>query len=266
MLLKQPLLAASLLMSAASFNANASVTDTIDTSDWVPICACFTAYAPNVETVEIQNSVSYIGAGNVGLLYSGGGNITWTRGNLFETLYDANHDLVSQIASVTPSYYDPSMGWKTIDAGDFDTSAGTMTWWGANAFVGYLNSINYGGSSQWRLPSAGSNPQNGSNPTDSEFLQLYYSLYYSDLGRNHFDLTFRWSKYWTGTEYAPDPNSAWTFDRYVASQYNNDKSNMFYAWVVSPGQVAAVPIPGAVWLFGSGLVGLLSLKRRGHVR
>jgi len=248
MLLKQPLLAASLLMSAASFNANASVTFTFD-----PGLPVYTAVTDNL--------VSYTGAGNVGLLYSSVNNITWTRyGNLFETLYDANHDLVNQIASVTPSYNDPSMGWKTIDAADFDTSTGTMTWWGANVFVDYLNSIYYGGSSQWRLPSAGSNPQNGSNPTDSELRQLFNS----ELDGTPFFYTFGAGKYWTGTEYAPDPNSAWSFDRYFASQYNNSKSNMFYAWVVSPGQMAAVPVPAAVWLFGSGLVGLLGLKRRGN--
>jgi len=30
--------------------------------------------------------------------------------------------------------------------------------------------------------------------------------------------------------------------------------------------IAAVPIPAAAWLFGSGLLGLLSLKRRGNIR
>ena len=34
------------------------------------------------------------------------------------------------------------------------------------------------------------------------------------------------------------------------------------AWAVHSGDVSAVPIPGAVWLFGSGLIGLLGLARR----
>jgi hypothetical protein len=41
-------------------------------------------------------------------------------------------------------------------------------------------------------------------------------------------------------------------------------------WMVNPtsgtvsyvGQVSAVPVPAAVWLFGSGLVGLVSIARR----
>ncbi len=35
-----------------------------------------------------------------------------------------------------------------------------------------------------------------------------------------------------------------------------------YAWAVMDGDVGAVPVPAAVWLFGSGLIGLLGLARR----
>jgi hypothetical protein len=50
----------------------------------------------------------------------------------------------------------------------------------------------------------------------------------------------------------------------MAASYGN-KGKQGYAWAVSPGQVAAVvPVPGAVWLMGSGLLGLLASKRRGH--
>ncbi|MEQ1638592.1 MAG: PEP-CTERM sorting domain-containing protein [Methylococcales bacterium] len=31
-----------------------------------------------------------------------------------------------------------------------------------------------------------------------------------------------------------------------------------------PGDVAVVPVPPAVWLLGSGLLGLLGLRRRGN--
>ncbi len=62
--------------------------------------------------------------------------------------------------------------------------------------------------------------------------------------------------YWSGSEYAPGPHDAWVFNTDVGVQYNNVKGNQLYAWAVRPGDVAAVPVPGAFWLFGSGLVAL----------
>ena len=35
-----------------------------------------------------------------------------------------------------------------------------------------------------------------------------------------------------------------------------------YSWAVHAGNVGAVPVPAAVWLFGSGLIELLGLARR----
>jgi hypothetical protein len=45
-------------------------------------------------------------------------------------------------------------------------------------------------------------------------------------------------------------------------QHYEDKTVPFYAWVVSSGQIPAVPVPGAFWLMGSGLLGLLCFRRR----
>ena len=39
-------------------------------------------------------------------------------------------------------------------------------------------------------------------------------------------------------------------------------SNYNYAWVVQSGDVGAVPVPAAVWLFGSGLIGMIGLMRK----
>ncbi len=57
---------------------------------------------------------------------------------------------------------------------------------------------------------------------------------------------------------AADPNDDY-FDRHLAFQ---DDYRFGYAWAVRDGDVGAVPVPAAVWLFGSGLIGLLGVARR----
>ncbi len=48
---------------------------------------------------------------------------------------------------------------------------------------------------------------------------------------------------------------------YGAQDYGFKSSNV-YAWAVKSGDVSAVPVPAAVWLFVSGLVGLVGFARR----
>ena len=70
-------------------------------------------------------------------------------------------------------------------------------------------------------------------------------------------------RYWSGTEYAPYTVSTWNFSFYSGNQYAFDKSMPnYYALAVRPGDVATVPVPAAVWLFGSGLLGLVGVARR----
>ena len=72
-------------------------------------------------------------------------------------------------------------------------------------------------------------------------------------------------EYWSGSEYAPSPNLAWLFNTIGGFQGKYYKYDQLYAWAVRPGDVAAVPVPGAFWLFGSAMVGLMGLKRRGSI-
>ena len=71
--------------------------------------------------------------------------------------------------------------------------------------------------------------------------------------------------YWSGSEYAPVPLNAWGFVTGNGYQSYGSKDSQLYAWAVRPGDVAAVPVPGAFWLFGSAMVGLMGLKRRGSI-
>jgi hypothetical protein len=71
--------------------------------------------------------------------------------------------------------------------------------------------------------------------------------------------------YWSSTEYAPDPTVAWSFDFGYGDQGYDVKTNGYYAWAVQSGNVGGasiVPVPAAVWLFGSGLLGLVSVGKQ----
>lgn len=71
--------------------------------------------------------------------------------------------------------------------------------------------------------------------------------------------------YWSATEYAPDANQAWYFIPVDGYQGDTYKTNPFlYAWAVHSGDVgvSTVSVPAAVWLFGSGLAGLIGFAHR----
>ena len=70
------------------------------------------------------------------------------------------------------------------------------------------------------------------------------------------------SVYWSGTEYAPDPNDAWLFSTSNGYQLNASKDGNFYAWAVRSGDVAAVPEPGVMGLLGIGALAWAGTKAR----
>lgn len=190
-----------------------------------------------------------------GLIYDDGLNITW--------LADANYAMTSGYDA------DGKMTWSQA-----------MTWAGNLAYSGYTD---------WRLPSTlQPDPSCGSqlNPGGSFGLQDYgYNctgsemghLFYNELGgvagqsittihNANYNLfqNVQSSLYWSGTEYAPNTDYEWIFYFNDGYQYLGNKaiSTGMYALAVRPGDVAAVPVPAAVWLFGSGLLGLIGIARR----
>ena len=244
MLQGKTLLAASLLFGLASFNAQATLTS---------------------ETVNGQN-----------LVYDSGNNTTWTQdANLLGTWEGAYQstsytNIVTAIINAsggvihdTPNAYDN--GTYNLTAADFG-SGGTVDWWAGQALVHYLNTQNYGGSSQWALPTQ-PDQNYGYNITNSQLGELFYNELGGTAGSSPIPSgpfsNVQAYAYWSGTEYASFPNNAWVFNTLIGYQGNGNKSYQVYAWAVSPGQVNAVPVPGAVWLFGTGMLGLLGLKRRG---
>ena len=76
------------------------------------------------------------------------------------------------------------------------------------------------------------------------------------------DLDFE--RYWAGTEF--DSLDAWGFFFGFGDQGISFKNNFHPAWAVRDGDVPpVVPIPAAVWLFASGLLGLAGFARRKKV-
>lgn len=158
---------------------------------------------------------------------------------------------------------------------------GSMNWTTAQSWIGAMNTNNYLGYSDWRLPttlqpdatcSSQSGGSSGAYCTGSEMGQLFYNELGGVPGQNistiHNNANYNLftnvqdSFYWSGTEYAPDTTYAWYFNMGNGDQGVDNKLNGDYVWAVRPGDVAAVPIPAAVWLFGSGLLGLLGVTRR----
>jgi len=229
--------------------------------------------------------------------------------------------------TTTEAYYDTVLGitWmadtKLIGSNSFGLSYGTeldtsnparqeilsdgrATWDGAMYWLGEMNSANYGGTDQWRLPTmvdtgisgcnlaytgtdCGWNVQTGTAATTiySEMAGMFYDTL-GNLSRrdtsgiapqlgwgltntgpfDNIHANFTNPKYyWTGLEYELDTNDAWNIGFSDGLQYHNDKVYESYVWVVHSGDVGidttVVPVPAAVWLFGSGLLGLIGFAR-----
>ncbi len=149
---------------------------------------------------------------------------------------------------------------------------GTMNWTAANAWAAGLN---VGGYTGWRLPTAlnadGSGPCGPDyNCINSELGHLFYteggltqgqSITSSAVLSNLFS-NMQTFIYWSGTEYAPNPNSAWYFSTINGVQNYGNKDNNRYAWAVRSGDV---PEPGVMGLLGIGALAWAGTrhKRRG---
>lgn len=121
----------------------------------------------------------------------------------------------------------------------------------------------------------------GYNMVNGEMGYLFYELLgnngkvaidgtervYGDYGlKNTDDFDNLWNTdYWSGTDYSPTLLSyAWNFKLIDGRNYYSNKSDGNLAIAVRPGEVYfnPVPIPGAVWLLGSGLVGLVGFRKK----
>jgi hypothetical protein len=182
------------------------------------------------------------------------------------------------------------------EAGNFRSSSLNLDWYEINDLIA---SININGIARWRLPTmidtgspgcdwsyggtdCGYNVQTTSGSTVySEMASLYYDTLgnlalYDTSGNPQAGGGLKntgpfsiWTTagYWTGLDYALNIDNAWLFDLPGGAQDGrlvDKRSGVPYAWPVHDGDVgtAIVPLPAAVCLFGSGLVGLAGISRR----
>jgi hypothetical protein len=164
-------------------------------------------------------------------------------------------------------------GWRLptvrpIDGSTFDTTFSNN----ATTDVGYAHTTTDGTDGGWR---------DGSNTPVSELGHMYY-VTLGNRGRctpddanpsscvvqDGYGLTntgpfsdVQSAGYWFGTEF--DTNNAWFIFHNFGNNGNDRKNSKRHAWAVRSGDVpAVVPVPAAVWLFGSGLLGLIGIARR----
>ncbi len=158
---------------------------------------------------------------------------------------------------------------------------------------GYV--ANFDWATGWRLPSTVDGPYEygyegdpdgdgvysytaGYNLANSEMGHLFYTelgnlgqldtdgnerdgMDYGLRNRGEFEHLFS-TWYWSGTVYSSVENYAWYFSMYYGNQDIYGLSTTNYALAVHPGTVSTVPIPGGVWLLGSGLLSLMGIRRR----
>ena len=204
-----------------------------------------------------------------------------------------NAALVSRLGGL--AYYDDvaDLTWLA----DANAAGTTMNWADANAWAG---SLIVGGVGGWRLPDT--DPVDGvafnttwttDGSTDKSYnisvpgtvyagstASEMSHMFYNTLGNTgQFDTSgavtgctscltnsgpfsnVQSDAYWSATD-APYDSYAWLFAFNIGYQGTYSNSLNYYAWAVHNGDVSAVPVPAAVWLFGSGLLGLVGISKR----
>ncbi len=148
--------------------------------------------------------------------------------------------------------------------------------------VDWTNNLNIAGVTGWRLPTTQqpdyscdrrSNSGNyyfGSNCRSSEMGNLFYNVLgstpSSSIITNHnlnFDFfsNIQEAFYWSLTDQPGFEQNSIGFYFNSGYQRDNNKAMPNYAWAVRSGDVSAVPVPAALWLFVSGLIGLTGFSR-----
>ncbi len=159
---------------------------------------------------------------------------------------------------------------------DAQAAGADMNWVDANLWA---NGLNVAGITGWRLPDTLQPDPSctssgvvslaiGQNCTGSEMGNLFHNVFgegnsNSPAFNANYDLFSNvpgW--YWSASDTDVPSGSAWTFSFSSGYQDYDSKVTTYATWAVYTGDVSAVPVPAAAWLFSSGLLGLAGMARR----
>ena len=197
----------------------------------------------------------------------------------------SGRDLDGNLATFE-AYYDDVMNITWLaDANNSATSGyatdGLMNWDAANTWAANLT---LNGQNNWRLPTTlqpdaschfqGNDISSGFGCAGSEMGSLFYDTLGNTSGLtgsaiatdpfNHVqigsEVTYR---YWSATESSNNTTRAWHFSFWDGRQGDTKKHRLRHAWAVHDGDIGnPVPLSSGIWLFLSGLVGLIGVKLR----
>jgi len=241
------------------------------------IAAAFTATVANAALIGVDNGQ---------LVDDSVANVTWaSNASLFKTLVAQSNNsaaLVNTIISDSNGQIVSGNGTHNLTSADFSLADGTMDWYGAQAFISYLNKSTYLGYSNWRLPTTINAPASSGDspaPTSSELAELifgelggqYNNVSITDAHNASYSLFTGFQSnaqlgpnfYWSSTEYS-NPTAAWSFATWENSQDFNGKGNFFNVLPLMSGQVQAstAPEPVSLWLVGGGILSLAGFVKR----
>ena len=218
--------------------------------------------------------------------------------NSSAALIDYNNGLIYDSTLDITWLADANLAETNTFAVDGIEADGSMHWDIAFNWIDAMNTNNYLGYSNWRLPTI--TPVNGVNfdytisydgSTDKGFNNTSTSnelshLFYATLGNSglcDYSTTntceqlpsYMWGpqntgpfsniisfRYWTGVESGINPSRAFDLDMTFGQMGTGVKDGAKHVWAVLDGNPMAVPVPAAIWLFLSGLTGLLVTSRR----
>jgi hypothetical protein len=151
----------------------------------------------------------------------------------------------------------------------YDTSQ-NVTWYdfmyagSLSDALAWAAALNIGGATGWTLPT--SDTCSGFSCAGSQIGYLYFNTLGLTAGTTPSNLSpftqLAPGPYLSSREDPADPSLVWGFDFRGGFQGPSNENALWYAVAVHTGNVgAAVPIPAAVWLLGSGLIGLFGIRR-----